>query len=155
MISASTLNSYLNKHMSMICPNGYDKDNINHCAHFVGHVLDITVGKTCLSIVHGTGAEGSIRVNEIFNLYCPLVGEWKSKPSSLSRCLIFITSPTNVTLSPKHMTDHPTKHIGIFVGGRVWHYSNGRHKVVSVPVNQMKKHYSGQTDDWLFYGTLR
>lgn len=155
MISASTLNFYVNKHVSMICPNGYDRDNINHCAHFVGHVLGITVGKTCVSIVGGTGAKGSIRVNEIFKMWCPSVGEFDSKPNSVSQGLIFIIDEINVGLSPKHMRNVGTKHMGFFVGDTVWHYSNGRHKVVRVPVSQMRSHFPSQKDNHLFCGTLK
>lgn len=51
------------------------------------------------------------------------------------------------------MGDHSTKHVGIYLGGMVWHYSNTRRKVVVAPFSQMKNHYAGQTDKWLFYGT--
>lgn len=37
------------------------------------------------------------------------------------------------------MGDNSTKHVGIHIGGTVWHYSNTRKKVVSVPVSQMSE----------------
>lgn len=156
MISASTLNFYVNMHVSMICPNGYDQDNINHCVHFVGHVLGIQVGASCSTIVGGQRAlRASIRVDEIFNMWCPSVGEFDSKPNSVSQGLIFIINEINVRLNPKHMGNVGTKHMGVFVGGSVWHYSNGRHKVVSVPVSQMRNHFPSKKDNYLFYGTLK
>ncbi|MDF2763855.1 MAG: hypothetical protein K0S81_849, partial [Rhodospirillales bacterium] len=39
------------------------------------------------------------------------------------------------------MQDVGRKHMGIFVGGSVWHYSNSQDKVVCVSIDRMKKHY--------------
>jgi hypothetical protein len=48
-----------------------------------------------------------------------------------------------------------TKHVGIYVGGAVWHYSNSMRKVVAMSVSQMHNHYSGlDPTTWLFYGTF-
>ena len=156
MVGIGTLNSYVNKHISAICPNHYDSDGFNHCAHFVAHSLEIMVGVTCYGIVGGQkGASGSLRVDEIFSRWCTTVGEWGMKPSGSTQGLIFITNNINVSIKAKSMKSVPTKHIGIFVGGDVWHYSNSRHKVVSVPVTRMMSHFPSPKDNSLFYGTLR
>ncbi len=158
MISTSTLNSYVNKHISAICYNNYAEDGTNHCAHFVAHVLEIHVETKCHNVgptMYPVKPGASLRVNEIFNFWCGAVGPWDHKPTSLAQCLFFISIPSNVTGRPLRTGTNSTKHIGIYIGGTVWHYSNSKRKVVRVPVAQMKKHYSGQKDDWLFYGTLR
>jgi hypothetical protein len=84
VINISMLNGYVGKHISQICPNGYDANNIWHCAHFVAHALDIMVGTKCTNIVHGPGPGASIRVNEIFNDWCPKVIDELSKSKSWS-----------------------------------------------------------------------
>ena len=111
MISSGALNSYINKHISLICPNHYDSDGFNHCAHFVAHVLGIVVGVTCYGIVGGQKeASGSLRVNEIFSGWSPTVGVWGMKPSGLSQGLIFVTNKSNVNVRSKIMKSVPTKH---------------------------------------------
>jgi len=150
--STATLSSYLGKNILQICYNKYNPRN--NCAHFVGHALGIHVGMGCYDIVGGALPGASIRVNEIFNDWCPTKGKWSKKPTALYRCLLFISIPINVILTPLSMKDHETKHIGIYVGGTVWHYSNTMKKVVAVPESQMHRHYPGQTMDWMFYGTF-
>ena len=153
MFDTVLLNSFVGKHISAICPNGYDSDSIFHCAHFVGHALDITVGKGCLHLVHGPGETASIRVDEIYNSACKEVGAWATKKSSVNECLIFITNPKNFTGG--RMGQGSTKHVGIFVSGSVWHYSNTNRKVVKVPVANMQKHYPRASDNGLYYGILK
>lgn len=46
-VGCSKLSSYLNKNIRDICPNHFDDNNLNHCAHFVSHMLGIGIGYTC------------------------------------------------------------------------------------------------------------
>lgn len=158
MVSTTRLNAYVGKHISAICYNNFAEDSKNHCAHFVGHVLEIRVKTNCNNVgptMYPVEPGASLRVNEIFNFWCRAVGPWDLKPTSLTQCLFFISIPINVTGKPIRMGENSTKHMGIYIGGTVWHYSNSRRKVVRMPVSQMKKHFPGQKDDWLFYGTFR
>ena len=51
------------------------------------------------------------------------------------------------------MDNVPKKHIGIFINGTIWHYSNSQHKVVTQTPAEFIKHYPGQGFA-LFYGQL-
>jgi hypothetical protein len=155
LINISLLNRYVGKNISQICPNGYDDNNDSHCAHFVAHVLRISEGTKCTNLVHGPGPGASVRVDDVFNKWCPKVIDELSKPSSWSSGWIFIINPKYVRLSPRKMQDVGRKHMGIFVGGSVWHYSNTQDKVVRVSIDRMKKHYPSASDNGLFFGTVR
>ena len=155
MLSITTLNGYVGKNISQICPNGYTANNLSHCAHFVAHALGIQENYLCTNQVHGPGPGASIRVEDIFNRWCPKVIDELSKPNSWSSGLIFIINPIYVRLSPRKMDNVGRKHMGIFVGGSVWHYSNTQDKVVRVSIDRMKKHYPSASDNGLFFGTFR
>jgi hypothetical protein len=152
MITQQQLNGYLGKSIAQICQNGFTSNADNHCAHFVSHVLGYKFGITCQIMGHGKIPGFSIRVQEIFPR-CPSVGVWSLRPASLPTCLVFITGVSNVNLATKVMSNVPRKHIGIFFGGFVWHYSNSQHKVVKQSPAQFALHYPGP-DNAMFYGSM-
>jgi len=152
MITEHQLSAFLGKSIAEICPNGFTTDAHNHAAHFVGHALGYTFGATCHLIGSRNGAAATLRTQEIFRA-CPKVGVWSLRPSTLSTALVFITRATNVNLAGKVMANVPRKHIGIFVGGQVWHYSNSQHKVVKQTAARFSLHYPAP-DNAMFYGAL-
>jgi hypothetical protein len=152
MITQQQLDAYLGKTITQICPNGYASHADNHCAHFVAHVLGYRFGVTCQMMSRGTQPGVSIRVQEIFPR-CPTVGVWSLRPASLPTCLVFITRAGDVNLTAKVMSNVPRKHIGIFVGGSVWHYSNSQRKVVKQMPAQFAQHYA-PPDNSMFYGSM-
>jgi hypothetical protein len=152
MITQQQLESYLGKSISQICPNGFTGNADNHCAHFVAHVLGYRFGVTCQLMTHGRLPGATIRVQEIFPR-CGAVGVWSLRPSSLPTCLVFITRVGNVDLAARVMSNVPRKHIGIFFGGLVWHYSNSQHRVVKQTPAQFSQHYP-PPDNAMFYGSM-
>lgn len=130
------LDSYLNRPITRICTLGFGSvgDAHNHCAHFVGHVLslnaDTNVGLTCASMTRAgrrnSAAGACIRVHEVFNHTEDLdAGDDKG-------CLIYVTKASNFSQSASGwyvMGNIPRKHIGIYLGGVVWHYGNTKDKV--------------------------
>ena len=154
-VGYSKLGSYLNKNIRDICPNHFDDNNLSHCAHFVSHVLGIASGYTCDRMVRGSnGAKANIRVQELFGMWCPEVGAWALKPLRLTQGLIFVTDPRNVNVTTKKMDNVTNKHVGIFVGNNVWHYSKSQKKVVYVTTAQFSNIYPG-VKNGLFYGTFK
>src|SRR6185436_18101662 len=117
------LSTYLAKTIGEICPNGYANAADNHGAHFVSHVMGYGGGVTCLTMRRGTGFGGNIRVQELFPR-CPTVGTWDSRPATMTSCLVFITNASNVDVTKKTMNNVPRKHIGIYLSGLIYHYSN-------------------------------
>lgn len=147
------LRPYLGKHISEICKNDYHNDADNHCAHFVSHALGFRYGFKCRDMT-GKGhasTSANIRVHEIF-ARCRSVGEWSTKPADMRLCLAFVTSAANVNLSEKRMRNHPKKHIGVFLNGKIFHYSNSRNRVVEQSPLLYAKHYAGN-DVQVFYGS--
>jgi hypothetical protein len=150
MLNESTLNTYVGQPISQICPHGFDKPDDNHCAHFVSHALQLSLGYTCaLAKGRAGAAAANLRVHELFPhcqnrrevLECPTVGEG----------LIFVSAPDN--FKPDGINNVAKKHIGILLNGRVWHYSNTNHKVVVQSVGEFLFHYSTQTNA-LWFGSL-
>ena len=153
MVAAADLNQYLGDNISVICGNNYAQPHDNHCAHFVSHALNYSFGYTCWAATGGTSRPGAnLRVHEVFRL-CPNVGRWADKPESLRTCLVFVTGSVHVDLANKTMDNVPKKHIGIFIDGTIWHYSNANHKVMTQVPDDFAKHYPGQGFE-LFYGEL-
>jgi len=152
MITQQQLDGLLGKPIAQICPNGFISSTENHCAHFVAHVLDYRFGVTCQIMSHGRLPGVNIRVQEIFPR-CPSVGVWSLRPASHSTCLVFITRASNVNLATKVMANVPRKHIGIFFGGFVWHYSNRQQKVVRQSPGEFAQHYPSP-DNAMFYGSM-
>lgn len=153
MITAAELNGYLGKNISAICTNNYVQPNENHCAHFVSHALNYSFGYTCKSAVAGSSHVGAnLRVHEVFS-HCLTVGRWGNKPAVLTSCLVFVTDASNVHLATKTLDNVPRKHIGIFISGTIWHYSNSQHKVITQAPSEFIKHYPGPGIA-LFFGQL-
>ena len=75
MVTVSTLDSYLGKHIRDICGNSYVNDSDNHCAHFVSHVLGLKFGATCHMLGKGKVTGANVRVQEVFGR-CAKVGTW-------------------------------------------------------------------------------
>ena len=151
-LKKADLASYVGQDIKEICNTGYEAANVNHCAHFVSHVLGIKLGLVCGSMKWETRGEGtSLRVNEIYNACSPR-GDWDSRPAAIGRCLVFATTPGN--MSGDDMGEHPRKHIGIFIEDTIWHYSNGGDKVVTDSptsfLNKFKGVYGASTK--LYYG---
>lgn len=151
-ITVIDLVDYEGKHIKEICSSGFVGDEKNHCAHFVSHVLGFGFGLTCRALTGKGHGKANVRVQEIF-AKCPKVGRWVDGDAAPAQGLMFVTDDTNVNLTAKIMKNVPKKHIGIYVGGDVWHYSNSRDKVVKQPVSQFSKHYPGDNIT-LFYGTF-
>ena len=101
-------------------------------------------------LLDGKGA--AIRVDNIFNVAAE-VGPWTDRPLGLSSCLIFATISGNMRKCGHvlSMDDHQKKHVGIFLDGIVWHYSNTRDGVAKdqekVFITKFKHNYitAGQT----------
>ena len=150
-IDVVDLNGFLGQNIKDICDCGFTDNAVNHCAHFVSHAMLFTFGQTCKGMTGKDGIGATVRVNEIYN-HCLKVGTWSDKPVALTGCLAFVTSSGNVSPDGR-MTDHPRKHIGIFLHGSIWHYSNTRDKVVTATPGEFAKHYPG-SDITLYYGSF-
>ena len=146
------LGTYLGKTIGEICPNGYANDADNHGAHFVSHAMGYGFGVTCLTLRRGSGFGANIRVQEIFPR-CPTVGSWDSRPVTMTTCLAFVANASNVDVANKVMTNAPGKHVGIYLSGLIYHYSNVQHQVVQQTPEQFSHHYAGP-DNAMFYGSL-
>lgn len=153
MITQHQLDGYVGKSIGEICQSGYTSSADNHCAHFVAHALGYHFGVTCQIMGNGKGPGASLRVQEIFPK-CPSVGVWSLRPASVQACLVFILRASNVNLAGKLMANVPRKHVGIFMGGFIWHYSNSQGKVVKQTPSQFARHYPSP-DNSMFYGSLR
>jgi hypothetical protein len=152
MITEATLDGLLGKNIASICTVGYANATDNHCAHFVSHVLGYQFGFTCRGMVNGPGTPATIRVQELFPR-CPSVGTWATRPPHLTHCLVFITNASNVNLAARTMVNVPRKHVGIFVDGHIWHYSNSRDQVVKQTPEQFSHHYAPPSNA-MFFGAF-
>ena len=152
MITLPQLNAFVGKSIGEICPNGYASEADSHSAHFVSHVLGYNFGVTCQMLGSGRGPAASLRVQEIF-ARCARVGVWGLRPATLSVCLVFMTRAAGVNMAGKVMAHAPRKHVGIFLGGFVWHYSTSQRKVVKQTPAQFSLHYPAP-DNAMFYGSL-
>lgn len=98
-----------------------------------------------------TGA--SIRCDELYNKLAQ-TGPWENRPTQADGLLIFVLSASNIRNDL--MMNVPQKHVGIYFNGKVFNFSNSRHKVVadaSVEAfhNKFKDTYDGN-DISLFFG---
>lgn len=148
--TAGDLDAFKGKHIKEICGNNYADENDNHCAHFVSHVMGFGFGATCRSMSTGKAPGACIRVHEVFAM-CPEVGAWSDL--SATSCLVFVTDKSNVDLRGKTMVNVPRKHVGIYVNGTIWHYSNSQSKVVTQVPSEFVHHYAG-AGIALFWGTF-
>lgn len=109
-------------------------------------------GATCRMMSSGKQPGANIRVQELF-ASCPQVGTWDSRPAGVTTGLVFVTDAKNVDVALKVINNVPKKHIGIFINGTIWHYSNSKSQVVCMPPEQFIHHYPG-AGIALFYGTM-
>jgi hypothetical protein len=150
-LSSDLLNSYLGKAIGDICPHGFTASDLNHCAHFVCHVMNLSAGSvTCKGMGSSPDAarQGAcIRVHELF-ADCPTVNEVTDCTADTfgNGCFVFVTARSVVNLSAHTMTNVPRKHVGIGLGNTVWHYSNTQDRVVTTTPELFIYHYSGQTN---------
>jgi hypothetical protein len=152
VIAQPHLDAYVGKPIAAICPNGYTSRAENHSAHFVSHLLGYKFGVTCQMTSHGRGPGATIHIQELF-VQCRAVGVWSLRPRSLSPCLVFITRASSVNLGAKSMSNVPRQHVGIYMNGFVWHYSNNRQQVIKDTPSQFKLQYPA-SDSAMFYGSL-
>jgi hypothetical protein len=144
-LSVALLNSYLGHNIGEICGLGFTDPTLNHCAHFVNHVLQLGFGATCGPLSHGGR---NIRVHETF-AQCPVVGRFDALASESA--LIFVLAPGNVNLRAHEMDNVRKKHVGIYLNGTLWHYSNTQYRVITETPGEFIHHYPDQTNE-LFYG---
>lgn len=128
------MQNFLGRNINAICPNNFHDADANHCAHFVSHALGIRSSFNCREFKGGSGAPANIRVHEVFAL-CPKVGKKADMDLSKDQ-LVFVTLAQNVTIATKTMINIPQKHIGVYAGGMVYHYSNGGDKVVKQTLDE-------------------
>lgn len=153
-LSVVTLDAYLGQSVTDFCGKyGEVGDSMNHCAHFVAHVLSLrVVGAALCSNVGGSNYPASqrgqgfcIRVNEIFNI-CSNPARVKLASQPTTKCFIVATTEGNIIReSPIAIGDHPKKHIGIFMDGNVYNFSNTKDAVVKVSLGHFKNHYGAKT----------
>jgi hypothetical protein len=149
------LELYLGKNIAAICPFKYVGKN--NCAHYVGHVLNLQIGILCSLTRRKQPGRASIRVNDIYNSLTSR-GLWSKKPviGGDQNLLVFITSASHVN-TVGLMNDNPQKHIGIFVGDKVYNYSNTHHRVVADTVDAFFAKIDAEYDDddiALYYGVV-
>lgn len=134
-------------------------DGINHCAHFVSHLLQLRIpGAALCSNVGGSKytyeerrAGYCVRVNQIFNS-CSNTSRWDDKDLPKEACFIVATIESNIEKQdpkkknePVKIGDNSRKHIGIYLGGTIFHYSNKKDKVIKQSVAEFSNHYGKST----------
>lgn len=153
-ISLASLQGFVGKPISDICGNGFSSATQNHCAHFVSHALNIQLGMLCGDMSYKTRKTGaSIRCDELYNRLTRK-GKWDDRPERSDGLLVFVLSARNVVNGV--MVGVPQKHVGILLGGKIYNFSNSKHKVVADPSieafhNKFKSSYAGG-DISLFFG---
>jgi len=152
VITAQQLDSYLGKSIGAICPNGYTTSADHHSAHFVSHVLGYNSGITCQMMGNGRGPGATIRLQDLFS-HCKSAGVWSLRPATLSPCLVFIARASSVNLAAKSWSNAPRQHVGIYMNGFIWYYSNSRQQVIKATPSQFKLQYPA-SDTAMFYGSL-
>jgi hypothetical protein len=147
------LSSTVGKTIADFCKNRFHEAAENHCAHFVSHVLGLDVGYDCKLMRGGAHPGASIRVQELFAA-CPQVGAFADAPNA--PCLVFVTRRTNVDIGRHRMLNVPQKHVGIFDGTWIYHYSNTQDKVVAQEPQAFLARFQGTYSgpQALFYGTI-
>jgi hypothetical protein len=150
----TSLDNALGKSIDDICPNNFHNHASNHCAHFVSHILDLDFSFNCREFQGGGHPGANVRVHELFSR-CPLVGKFADRPAD-REVLVFVTRHDVVDIANKEMQNIPQKHIGILVGGHIYHYSNSLDKVVKMNpttfLDQFESIYAGTQA--LFFGTV-
>ncbi len=142
------------KPIDKICPNNFHSYSSNHCAHYVSHMLKLSHSFNCKDYKGGKSEGANIRVQEIFP-ECPKVGKFEDIPNGNPH-LVFITRKNNVDLANKTMRNVPKKHVGIYIEGSIYHYSNSRERVIIQKPADFKRVFEKayQQPLGMFYGTL-
>ena len=95
-VSISDLQKYVGKPITDICENEFSTTKQNHCAHFVGHVMEIQLGMLCGDMKYKTRKTGgSIRCDELYNRLSQR-GPWEERPTQSDGVLIFALAVHNV-----------------------------------------------------------
>ena len=146
------LDGFLGKRIDAICPNRFHDNAANHCAHFVGHALGLGRSYNCVDFQGGTRPGANIRVHETFG-HCSKVGRWADADLGRSQ-LVFVTRQDVVNVAAKTMQNIPQKHIGVFHGGMVYHYSNTDDRVIKqTPADFLARFQAAYTGTQaLFFG---
>ncbi len=154
MPSIPDMSPFLGKSIDRICDNRFHNPNENHCAHFVAHATGLEFSFNCRDYKGGDKPGANIRVHEIF-AQCPRVGKWQDANAALDQ-LIFVTRKDVVNVATKKMQNIPQKHIGVYQGGFVFHYSNTDDKVVKQTVSDFLARFQAayRGDQGLFFGEL-
>jgi hypothetical protein len=156
------LDSYLGKTVDDICGKyGGVGDTINHCAHFVSHVLKLRIPGAALCSNVGDDDDVvnpnkwkyaerhdgfCVRVNQVFNS-CNNRMRYDFQTAN-GTFLIVATLEGNIEKgSPLTIGSSSKKHIGFLVGTQVYHYSNlaANDKVIKQPTSEFKNHYGSNT----------
>lgn len=139
--------------IGQLCPNGFHDAAANHCAHYVCHVLGVDAGYDCRTHTGKPGAGATLRVHELF-AHCPRVGLFQDVPPGI--CVVFVTARTNVDLNQHLMRNVPQKHVGLYDGTHIYHYSNTQDQVIrEAPAEFLARFQAAYTGDQaLYFGTL-
>jgi hypothetical protein len=148
------LDAWVGRSINDICGNGFHDPAANHCAHFVCHVLGLGFPYNCRQFVGGTAPAANIRVHEVF-AECPKVGKWADADKDRMQ-LVFVVRKDVVNLAAKTMQNIPQKHVGIYSGGKVYHYSNANDRVVVQGVDEFFQRFQNlyAGDQGLFFGRV-
>lgn len=131
---------------------GSKGDDDNHCAHYVSHVLGLRIPGAALCSNVGDNTWGyenrrngyCVRVNQIFNS-CSNRMFWPEETPT-GKCFWVATIPGNIlTRDPLTIGTHRRKHIGIYMDGQVYQYSNTIDKVAVKSVAQLQHLYGPKT----------
>ena len=95
-------------------------------------------------------AEGvCIQVVELFAACAALgaIRRWDERAAEDTTGLIFLAAANNIAKSDGtyRIGSGPKKHVGVFVGDNVWHFSNSRGRVVKQAAADMTRHYGAGT----------
>lgn len=154
------LRSWVGKDITKVCRYGFGTvgDDHNHCAHFVGHALGLasTAGLTCDEMgskktIAKNGLSGHrgvlVRVHNLWDLTTDR--QWltdDAAPPMMQSRLVFATLTTALRSLDGEMRNIPKKHVGIHIGGAVFHYGNTADKVredsISAFMARMRKAYA-------------
>jgi len=147
------LDGYLGQTVETFCGKyGTVSDGINHCAHFVCHVLGLRIpgAALCSNVGDSTytyadrGKGFCVRVNQVFNS-CQNRAFWDGQPAT-GTCLIIATIEANIeSRSPLTIGQMSRKHIGFLIGDQVYHYSNTQDQVIKQPASEFRNHYGAST----------
>jgi hypothetical protein len=160
--SALNLDTYLEKSVDDICGKyGGIGDSINHCAHFVSHVLKLRIPGAALCSNVGDDDDVvnphkwkyaerhdgfCVRVNQVFNS-CGNRMHYDFQVANGTFLIVATLKDNILTESPLTIGTASKKHIGFLVCNHVYHYSNksANDKVIKQPVTEFENHYGAHT----------